>query len=98
MKPLSIDIIPAQPGFLTVYDHSDEKSVEIGDPVIAWRVETYSRKNKNEEFITSCYPITVDGDAPSNCIGVQNPDMTISVFQESYHKSLEELTKTRYPK
>lgn len=96
MKPLSIQIVPAQPGFLTVIDFDDVKKVELGEPVIAWRIETHSVANGDEVF-SVCIAITVDGDAVSNCIGVQNPDNTVTVFEESTYVSLSQLQANRYP-
>ena len=95
--PLSIQIVPAQPGFLTVIDFDDVKEVALGEPVIAWRVETYSTDRKDSVF-SVCVALTVDGDAVSNCIGVQNPDKTVTVFEESNYASLEALQAIRYPK
>ncbi|MBK7953189.1 MAG: hypothetical protein IPK02_03940 [Candidatus Accumulibacter sp.] len=96
MKPLSIQIVPAQPGFVTVIDFDDVKKVELGEPVIAWRIETHSVE-KSDDVFSSCIAITVDGDAVSNCIGVQNPDNTVTVFEESTYASLAELQTNRYP-
>lgn len=96
MKPLSIQIIPAQPGFVTVIDFDDEKTVELGEPVIAWRIETHSVVKSDHAF-SECIAITVDGDAVSNCIGVQNPDKTVTVFDQTTYASLAELQASRYP-
>ncbi len=96
MKPLSIQIVPAQPGFVTVIDFDDVKKVALGEPVIAWRIETHSVE-KSDDVFSSCIAITVDGDAVSNCIGVQNPDNTVTVFEESTYASLAELQTNRYP-
>jgi len=92
----SFHIIPAQPGYLTVYDDRERKIVEIGEPVIAWRIET--TVDDNNKYISHCIPLTVDGEVASNCIGVQNPDSTINIFFESYHKNILELMNARYPK
>lgn len=97
MKPLSIEIVPAQPGFFTVYNFDDEKKIDLGEPVIAWRIETYL-KDASDEAFSSCFALTADGDAASNCIGVQNPDMTVTVFEDSTYRSLKELRADRYPK
>jgi len=35
VKPLSIDVVAAQPGFLTVIDFTEDRTVDIGEPVIA---------------------------------------------------------------
>ncbi len=91
-----MQIVPAQPGFLTVFDFSETREVVTGEPIIAWRIETRSVREREDVFST-CTPITVDGDADSNCIGVQNPDMTVTVFQESTYDSLAELCRSRYP-
>jgi hypothetical protein len=95
--PLSIQIVPAQPGFLTVIDFDTEKEVALGEPVIAWRIETYST-NKEDSVFSVCVAVTVDGDAVSNCIGVQNPDKTVTVFEDSTYASLEALQISRYSK
>ena len=96
MAALQIHLIPAQPAVFTVYDLDDEKRIILGEPVIAWRIETAS--DQKGDFYSSCIAITVDGDAASNCIGVQNQDMTVTVFEESSYKSLTELREHRYPK
>lgn len=93
MQKPSHTIIPAHPGYLTVYEE-DDKTIVVGEPVIAWRIETNEQTN-SDELHSSCWPITVDGDIANNCIGVQNPDMTINLFQDSYHKNLETLIKKR---
>jgi hypothetical protein len=97
MKSLSIQIVPAQHGFLTVIDLLDEKEIILGEPVIAWRIETFSIKDSDSVFSTST-PITVDGDAVSNCIGVQNPDETVTIFEYSTFASLSDAQSDRYPK
>lgn len=96
MKPISIQIVPAQPGFLTVIDFEEEKEVEAVDPVIAWRIETYSINDTDDVFST-CIPLTIDGDPVSNCIGVKHPDNMVTIFQDSTYKSMEELQEKRYP-
>ena len=98
MKQLSIDIIPAQPGFRAIYDSDEE--VFLGGPVIAWRVESFPKRG--DEVISVCIPLLSDGEAGDNCIGVQNPDMSVTVFNDSEYNSstdsLAELQETRYPK
>lgn len=96
MKVLQIQIVPAQPGYFTVIDFSDVKEVEVGEPIIAWRIQTYDNANFTDVF-SVCVPLTVDGDAASNCIGVQNPDNTVTVFEEANYRSLAELQAHRYP-
>jgi len=97
MKPLSTYIVPAQPGFYTVYDVEDIKKIEIGEPVIAWRIETHLR-DANDEAFSSCFPLTADGEPGSNCIGVQNPDMTVTVFHDTTFRTLADFQADRYPK
>lgn len=96
MKALSIQIVPAQPGFFTVIADDDERDVVIDLPVIAWRIETYE-KIKSDDVFSVCNALTVDGELVSNCIGLQNPDMTISIFQDSIFRSLAELKAHKYP-
>lgn len=92
MKPEKIDIIPAFDGCFTVYDMDDR--VEVVEQVIAWRIETYW---SNDSCFSTSYPLTMDGEAGSNCIGIQNPDKTITVFEGDIYPSLEALNKERYP-
>lgn len=94
MKPETIEVISALSGYFTVYDL--ENVIELGDPIIAWRIETYKRGDDNELFST-CTPLTVDGDMLSNCIGVQNPDKTVTIFDRSTYSSLSELNQETYP-
>jgi hypothetical protein len=95
--PLSIQIVPAQPGFYTIIDLDDSKEVVLDNPIIAWRVETYSTDREDSVF-SVCVALTVDGDAVSNCIGVQNPDKTVTIFEESTYDSLATFQSSRYPK
>lgn len=97
MKPVSIVVVPALAGFFIVYDMDDPNEIEIGEPIIAWRIETYERESSSEVF-SSCMPLTIDGDMVSNCIGVQNPDMTVTTFEDTTFRSLQELRQARYPK
>jgi hypothetical protein len=97
MNALSIEIVPAQSGFFTVIDFDDVKEIEIGEPVIAWRIETHSTV-QSDKVSSVCTPLTVDGDAVSNCIGVQNPDNTVTVFDDTTYRTLAELRANRYPK
>ncbi|GEC97055.1 hypothetical protein ZRA01_31280 [Zoogloea ramigera] len=97
-KP-SYQIIPAQPGFSLVYDLGpEERTVELGEPVIAWRVETSATKDDPCDFSSVCIPITVDGDMDPSCAGVQNPDKTVTVFFSGTYSSIAELQAERYPK
>lgn len=95
MKPISIEIVPAQPGFFTVYE--SDNNIELGEPIIAWRIET-CQKDTSDGVISSSFPLTADGDVASNWIGVQNPDMTVTVFEESTFPSLKELQTDRLTK
>lgn len=98
MKPLSSTIIPALPEYYTVYDSEDDlQIIDVGEPVIAWRIETFNKRNSTEQFST-CTAITIDGDMVSNCIGIRNPDMSITVFENAHYDSLSALQEARYPK
>jgi hypothetical protein len=93
MNKSSFTVIPAQPGYLAIYEE-DDKTVVLGDPIIAWRIET-TEKSNSDEYLSSCWPITVDGDIVDNCIGVQNPNMTITLFQDELFENIESLQKKR---
>ncbi|AWB65488.1 hypothetical protein C2869_03135 [Saccharobesus litoralis] len=97
MKPISIEVIAAQPGFLTVHNLEEYSDIVIGEPVVAWRIETYEKSSCYYEVQSCCTPLTVNGDVPTNCIGVQNPNLTITAFDHSTYDSLEELQDTKYP-
>jgi hypothetical protein len=92
----SIQIVPAQPDFYTIIDFKETRELDIGEPVIAWRIETYST-DKSESLFSVCIPITVDGDAVSNCIGVKNPDGTVTIFEEATYRSFIEACEHKYP-
>lgn len=96
-KPISIQVISAQPGYFTVYDFDGSIEVDSYEPIIAWRIETYEKNNSTEIF-SSTMPLTVDGDIVENCIGVQNPNLSITIFQETTYASLNELIKSRNKK
>jgi hypothetical protein len=81
-KPISIQIIPAQPGYFTVYDFDGSIEVDTYEAIIAWRIETYEKSNSGDLYSSST-PLTIDGDVVDNCIGVQNPDLSITIFQDS---------------
>jgi hypothetical protein len=93
-KPISIQVIPAQQGYFTVYNFDGSIEVDTYEPIIAWRIETYEKNNLSKVF-SKTTPITVDGDVVENCIGVQNPNLSISVFEDSTYRSLSDLVKAR---
>lgn len=90
---VNLSIIPASPGYLTVYDLDDD--FEACEPIIAWRVET-RRLRPDTPLHTETYPITIDGEPASNCVGTQAPDGKVYLFStgESFD-SLAELTRQR---
>lgn len=96
VKPISIEVVSALPEFFTVYDLDESKEIVIGDPIIAWRIETYPG-NENVGLYSITTALTIDGDAISNCIGVRNPDMTITIFEDATYSSLEKAQNSRYP-
>jgi hypothetical protein len=55
-------VLFALPGYFTVDDLDD--SIELGEPVIAWRVETY-KKDGAHDFFSACIPLIVYQDAPT---------------------------------
>lgn len=88
-EPMSFEIIPAHPNIFTVYQFDDE-DYSIEDQVIAWRIETNYSQFANG-LCSNCIPITADGDVGSNCIGIQNPDKSISLFEDGQYANLSEL-------
>ena len=94
MKPINIQVIPAQNGYFEIHEFDGPDDLEKGEPVIAWRIETFERGDDVFSVVT---PLTVDGET-SNCIGVLNPDLTVTVFQETTYSSLDELKSSRKPK
>lgn len=96
MKPRSISIVPAFQGFFTVVEFFDTKEIVIDKPIIAWRIETREMSGEYPEFFSQCMPLTVHGDIASDCIGIKNPDNTITIFiDESTYSSLQELQESR---
>lgn len=92
----AIHVVPANPGFFAVYDLPGQRLVEIGDPVVAWRIETFESEHEREAF-SEVYPLTHDVHNCIECFGVQNPDSTITVFGIARYASIEELQAERYP-
>lgn len=89
MKQNNLHIIPAHPGLLTVY--KDGSSVFTGAEIIAWCIDLMGINEQTDDVIASCLPITCDGGAGSNCIGVKNRDGTINVFNDREYRSIEDL-------
>lgn len=91
-----IHVVPAQPGFFEVYDLPEDREVILGDPVLAWRVETFV--DETGQFVSSgVCPLTADGEMGANCIGVQNPDGSVTEFESGRHRSMKWLQSARYP-
>lgn len=91
MNSPSVTIIPAQPGFFEVYDVEDE--YEVGNPVIAWRIESIE---VNGRWTSTCIPLSGDGET-DNCVGVQNPDLSVTLFQDANYKSIKDLNRAKFP-
>lgn len=91
MDSSSITIIPAQPGFFEVYDMDD--AYELGSPVIAWRVES---SVINGLWTSTCTPLSADGET-GNCVGVQNPDLSVTLFQDANYKNIEDVNHSKFP-
>lgn len=94
-KQTQINIIPALPGFVAierVYGSPpiEPEDVYLAQPVLAWRVETYMRENK--EYISFCYPLTLQ--ASDTYVGVKNPDGTVNIFEDRDYSSFEEFQQT----
>lgn len=92
-------IIPALPGYFLVAVYRDEKKVEVSLPVVAWRVETWRVNHKdpfNVQYSSSMYPISANGDACSNEVGVLHPNGVI-VHSDGWSDSLEEMQNELFP-
>ena len=87
----SFTIIPAQPGYRVVYSE-DDGSLFVAEDVIAWRVET---EMLGESLRSDVYPVSTNGEAPSNWIGLQHPNGQVSLTQDQTYDSLEEAIEAR---
>ena len=88
LEKMDVEIIPANPGFLVVYENDKEIFV-VEDDVIAWKIEIYSR-------ITDVTPITTSGTVSDNYIGIINSDGFVTTCDGTY-LSVTELIKDKYP-
>jgi hypothetical protein len=82
----TVTVIPAQPGFWTVhlFDTDEPNDVILGDPVIAWRIET--EQLQDGRMLTTSYAITPDGEDDTSH-GMQYPNGVV-VLQSVYHRDL----------
>lgn len=85
--PFSVQVIPARPDFFLINGDDEKPELYIGDAVIGWRISTYLQRDGSTPF-SNCDPITINGDAPDNCIGVLNPDRTVTMFNGKTYLSL----------
>lgn len=90
MKPTHVHIIPAQPGYTAVFldETGGDREVWADDVIIAWRIETHEG-NEHRGLFSHCTPMTVEGDVGANCVGVQQPDGTVVIFEHSTFETLE---------
>ncbi|AQT59351.1 hypothetical protein [Cellvibrio sp. PSBB023] len=94
LKLITVQVVEAQKGYFAIYELDGPEDLEKIEPIIAWRVETYEKED-GIGLYSVCTPLTVDGDVGGNCIGVQNPDLSVTVFEESTYSSLVELISMR---
>lgn len=84
----SIHMMPAAPGFFTVREHEKTNDLYLGPPIVAWQITTYVRGKIDDELGADtsvvCLPITVEGEAQADSVGVQYPDGRVMVFGEPY--------------
>ena len=94
MKLVNCTVVPAQPGYVTVYDM--KTTLELAEAVVAWRVET--TQGIHEGTLNSAsFPITAHGDVIDNCVGVQQPDGQVLFFGDcSIYPSLEKAIEARF--
>lgn len=94
LERVKSEIIQAQPGYFTVYNY--ENKYEVGEPIIAWRVEVV--EDSHYQQFSDCNALTVNGDVDNQCVGVINPNFTITLFDGSHFSSLKELQQEKCPK
>lgn len=83
-----ITVIPAQPGYYTIYDNDHKEPLSKGEMIIAWRVET--EYHQDGDYYTSySYPITLEGDPCSNWVGYLCPDKSVHMHMAKF-ESLEQ--------
>ena len=90
---INLSIVPAAPGYFTVYDLDDDFAV--CEPIVAWRVET-RKLGSSGHMHSDTFAVTTDGEPGSNCVGTQGPDGRVYLFStgESFD-SVAELSKER---
>lgn len=82
-------VIPAEPGHFLVIDLKEKKELVIGGAVIAWRFET-GTSNTATDVSSKCVPLTMQGDAAANCIGILQPDKKVTIFNSAVYLSISE--------
>lgn len=80
-------VIPAEPGHFVVIDLKEKKALGIGAAVIAWRFET-GLHDSGAGASSKCVPLTMEGDATENCIGILHPDKKVSIFNSAVYHSM----------
>jgi hypothetical protein len=82
-------VIPAELGHFLVIDMKEKKELAIGGAVIAWRFET-GASGTAAEVSSKCVPLTMQGDATENCIGILHPDKKVTIFNGAVYHSMSE--------
>jgi hypothetical protein len=91
-KPI-YSVVAAQPGYVTVYEQDTE--YDLGEDVIAWHLETIEIETPNGTRLqTHTTPIVPGGTAPDNCVGVQQPNGQVVIFESATYSSLAEANKS----
>lgn len=92
-KLINITVIPAEPGTHTVYDMDGR--FETGEPVIAWRIESYGYGDDDRYSVV--YPITGEGDCQdtSNMIAVQYPNGMVQELGSTLYDDIHALIKSK---
>jgi hypothetical protein len=80
-------VIPAEPGHFVVIDLKEKRELAIGGAVIAWRFET-GLLGTAAEVSSRCVPLTMQGDATENAIGVLHPDKKVTIFNKAVYHSM----------
>lgn len=86
MKRINSTVIPAQPGYRTIYAVEGGYAVADCD-ILAWRIETFEEDSGH--LYSESYPIELDGEAPGHAAGVVGPDgRGVTIFEGGSYSSL----------
>lgn len=95
LKLKKSSVIPALPGYFTIFRIDEDKKFIVGDPIIAWRIDIYY-DDDDETFYCNTTPIDPNGgslETVSNCVAIQYPNGNICFQETADYDSIEKLNK-----